>query len=127
MTIRLVSTTVSTRVVDRAPKGVPSKGDVLYVHSSLVNQVSQFGKPKGALVGHEYAIDTFLSATRARVKVQVTLPGGTLVVAGQINRPTSSPVLPVTGGTGTFANARGTCSESDGNKYAINVYRLRLP
>jgi dirigent-like protein len=127
MTIRLLSRVSSSRVVDRAPKHAWNKGDVVYIRSALRNQVAQFGKPKGALVGHDYAVDTFLSATRAKVTVQVTLPGGTLIVRGQVSQATSGGVLPVVGGTGRFAHARGTCSVRDRNRYSINVYRLQLP
>src|SRR5919204_6519967 len=90
MTVRLISKVTSSRVVDRPPKNEPSKGDVVYIRSALRNQVAQFGKPKGALVGHDYAVDTLLSATRAKVTVQVTLPGGTVRVKGQVTRATSS-------------------------------------
>ena len=128
MTIRLTSTVVSSRVVDSPPKQAPNKGAVVYLRDALRNQVAQFGKPKGALVGHDDYVGTILSATRATVKVRVTLPGGTLTVAGQIaNTGTTSGVFPVTGGTGRFARARGTCSVRDRNTYSINVYRLQLP
>jgi Dirigent-like protein len=127
MTIRLLSRVSSSRVVDRAPKHVANRGDVVYIRSALRNQVAQFGKPKGALVGHDYAVNTLLSATRAKVTVQVSLPGGTLKVKGQVSRATSGGVLPVVGGTGRFAHARGTCSVRDRNRYSINVYRLQLP
>ena len=127
MTVRLISKVTSSRVVDRPPKNEPSKGDVVYIRSALRNQVAQFGKPKGALVGHDYAVDTLLSATRAKVTVQVTLPGGTVRVKGQVTRATSSGLLPVVGGTGTFVNARGTCSAQERKSYSINIYHLRLP
>jgi hypothetical protein len=124
--IRLVSKTRTSRVVDRAPKHEIGKGDVVYLSSSLYNQVAQFGRPKGALVGHDRAVDTFLSATRARVTAQVTLPDGGLKVEGEVTRGTSVPVIQVVGGTGRYAHVRGTCSERDLKTGAINVYRLRL-
>ena len=128
MTIRLISRVVSSRVVDTPPKNVPNKGDVVYLRDALSNQVAQFGKAKGALVGHDNYVGTILSATRAKVRVQVTLPGGTLTVAGPIaNSATNSGIVPVVGGTGRFAHARGTCSVRDRGSYSINVYRLRLP
>ena len=126
-TIRLLSTVVSHRVVDRPPKTRANKGDVVYIRDVLRNQVTQFGKPKGALVGHDSAVFRLVSATRARMTAKVTLPGGTLTVKGQIIGTTSSGVIPVVAGTGAFAGARGTCSVRDGTGYSINVYRLRLP
>jgi hypothetical protein len=127
LTIRLVSKTQSSRVVDRAPKHEINKGDVVYALSFLYNQAAQFGRPKGALVGYDRALDTFLSRTRARVSVQVTLPDGGLKLAGEVSR-TTAPVIRVVGGTGRYAHVRGTCSERDPkNGPAINVYRLQLP
>ena len=128
LTIRLISRVASSRVVDSPPKNVPSKGDVVYLREALSNQVAQFGKPKGALVGHDDYVGTILSATRARVRVRVTLPGGTLTVAGTVaNTGTDNGVFPVIDGTGTFAHARGTCSVRDRGRYSINLYRLRVP
>ena len=135
--IRLISTDVmtSTRFVDGPPKNDP-KGNVVYVRDVLRNQVAQFGKSRGAIVGHDKRVDTFLSATRVRVTMQVTLPGGTLNVKGQVAltlkdaltrgwRPNG--VFQVVGGTGRFAHARGTCSVRELRRYWINVYRLQLP
>ena len=128
MTLRLIARVVSSRVVDSPPKNVPNKGDVVYLREALSNQVPQFGKPKGALVGHDDYVGTILSATRAKVRVRVTLPGGTLTVAGSIaNTGTNNGVVPVTGGTGRFAHARGTCSVRDRGSYSLTVYRLQLP
>jgi hypothetical protein len=47
MTIRLISTTASTKLlVDRAPKGTQSRGDVVRTKSVLRNAVAQLGRPR---------------------------------------------------------------------------------
>jgi hypothetical protein len=77
MTIRLISTTANIKVlVDRAPKGTASKGDVLWAKSILSNAVYQFGRPN---------VSTFTVAAppAGDVKVGATLPGGTIRVAGR--------------------------------------------
>jgi hypothetical protein len=135
--IRLISTGVmtSSRFVDGPPKNDP-KGNVIYIRNRLDNLVAQFGKPRGAAVGHDKAVYTFLSATRVKVTLRATLPGGTLNVKGQVTltlkdaltrgwRPYG--VFQVVGGTGRFAHARGTCSVRELQRYWINVYRLQLP
>lgn len=131
-TIRLVSTTVSLRpVVDRPPAGVASKGDVVRERSTLRNAVPQFGRAKGAVVGSDVGNYTVLSVNPSRVglKVTVKLPGGTLkgtaTIAGSV-----TPKIRVVGGTGAFANARGTGevrAYSGGPRGVLNIYRLQLP
>ena len=129
-TIRLVSITTKYRVlVDTARKGEPDAGDVVWARSTLRNAVPQFGKPKGAIVGSDVGTFTVVSGSVGDVKVAVTLPGGTLRTAGRI-RDNTVQVTRVTGGTGTYAGARGTCEVrpigASAHK-ASNVYRLRLP
>ena len=131
-TIRLVSTTVSLRaVVDRAPKGVPNKGDVVQERSLLRNAVRQFERAKGAPVGTDTATYTVVSANpvRMRMKLTVKLPGGTLRGTAQVMGNTSS-VIRIVGGTGNFANARGTGevrAQTAGAQSVLNIYRLQLP
>ena len=129
-TIRLVSTTVGLHtIVDRAPKGVPDKGDAVRAESVLHNAVRQFGRAKGAPVGSDVATYTVVSTqpTRMNVKLTVKLPGGTLrgrahVVGNAV------PVIRVVGGTRNFANARGTGTVRSGaGGRALNIYRLQLP
>jgi hypothetical protein len=132
LTIRLISTTTKYKVlVDRVPKQEVNKGDVLWAKSILRNAVAQFGRPKGAIVGSDVSTFTVVSATQGvgDLKAAVTLPGGTIRAAGRI-RGTRAQTIPVTGGTGTFANARGTGEvrslNASGDR-ALNVYRLQLP
>ena len=131
-TIRLVSTTVSlTTVADRAPKGRPSKGDVALERSLLRNAVRQFGRAKGAVVGSDTGRYTIVSLNPPLVtlKLSVKLPGGTLRATGR-SAGNSAPTIRIVGGTGSFANARGTGevrAQTGGAQGVLNIYRLRLP
>jgi hypothetical protein len=131
-TISLVSTTVNFRaIVDRAPKNTPSKGDVLREESILRNHVPQFGRGKGANVGSDVGIYTILSVRPVRMSVKVTakLPGGTLRGTATV-RGADTPTIRVVGGTGDFANARGTGEVRDHNGSrlgVLNIYRLQVP
>ena len=132
MTIRLVSKTVSSRVlVDRAPKDEPSKGDVQRAQLNLRNAVAQLGRPKRALVGTGVAVGSVTSLTPLRVRTELTakLPGGTIRAAGMYAAQ-SRLDLPVVGGTGAFAHAGGTLRVdgfSPDALTALMTYRLRLP
>jgi len=130
MTIRVLSITTQAKVlVDRAPKNVGSGGDVFWAKSVLRNDVAQFGRPKGALVGSDTSTFTLRSRTQVDVKATAKLPGGTIRVAGRIQGD-GPQAIRVIGGTGRFAKASGTCVvrnlSASGNR-ALNVYRLRLP
>src|SRR5262245_46520715 len=84
-TISLISTTVGARVLrDTAPKGTANTGDKIWDKSRLRNAVAQFGRPKGALVGSDVAVNTILSIEPARAKVAgtATLPGGKIRLEG---------------------------------------------
>lgn len=132
-TIRLVSKALTAKVTfDRPPKGSANKGDQVTVTSRLTNAVAQFGRPKGAVVGSDLAVITIVSysalSLRQRIRAAVKLPGGTIRIDGVTTE--SKRTVPVVGGTGAFARARGTCEirdlEPDGDP-ALNIYRLRLP
>jgi Dirigent-like protein len=129
-TIRLVSTNGTVKVlVDKAPKGQPGKGDVVQERTTLRNAVAQFGKAKGAVVGSDASIYTFLSPTVVNMKVTAKLPGGTLRSTARIEGSTL-PALKVVGGTGAFAGARGTGQVKKapaGVNGVLNIYRLQLP
>ena len=130
MTIRVVSITIGSKmIVDQDPKGVPSIGDTLRAKSNLRNDLPQFGKPKGALVGSDVATLTFESLTVGEVKVTAKLPGGTLRASGRVSHGRDArATIRVTGGTGVFAGARGTVSSTQLTRERdLNVYRLQLP
>jgi hypothetical protein len=129
ITIRLVS--ITTQVVARkdvAPKQRVSKGDVFWQRSQLLNAVAQFGKPKGALVGSDTGTLTVVSATAVHSTGTAVLPGGTIRFAGRASG-TSGSTIPVTGGTGRYAGARGELAlgplDARGARTS-NVYRLTL-
>ena len=133
ITVRLISTGYEGQtVVDRAPKHEVSKGDVIVATSFLRNAVAQLGRAKGAVVGGDSATFTVLTRTHADLRVEMSLPGGTLRAGGRV-RLGAVQTYAVTGGTGTFAHARGTgesralASKWGGGNRRLNVYRLRLP
>jgi len=133
LTIRLIVTPASSRfLIDHAPKAYPSKGDVLRETSTLRNAVVQFGRPKGAIVGRDTWITTIVIAPfgTASVKSTTSVPGGTIRGAGAVNFANTASTFRVLGGTGRYANARGTISlrNLDANgKRGLGVYRLQLP
>jgi hypothetical protein len=124
MVIRLKSVTVSTSIRDLPPKG-PSKGDVYSGRFRLLNVVRQFGLEVGAAVGTERSSLKLTSHTAAMVMGVVSLPGGTIVYRGEGSLGSSKPI-PVVGGTGRFAGARGTLAVGGGTS-PLNTYRLTLP
>jgi hypothetical protein len=120
MVIRLVSDTTSVRGRDVAPKG-PSVGDSVFSTSRLRNAVAQFGRARGAIVGSDRGTARLVSATRATVDGVASLPGGTLHFRGRLRS-----TIPVVGGTGRFAGARGTLrvTATSRRDTALNVYTL---
>ena len=127
LTIRVVSVSTVLREVDGAPKG-PSTGDRVIFRDTLRNAVRQFGKPKGAKVGSDRGVMTFTSANTARFDGSARLPGGTIRLKGDvIPLSENSLAIPVTGGTGRYAGARGVLVVGPGTKQALNVYQLKLP
>ena len=108
ITVRLISTGYEGQtVVGRAPKHVVSRGDVIVATSFLRNAVAQFGRAKGTVVGGEGATFNVLTSTHADLRVEMSLPGGTLRAGGRV-RLGAVQTYAVTGGTGRFAHARGT-------------------
>ena len=128
--IRLVSITTSARAQDLPPQGLGA-GDTIFTTSRLENAVSQLGKPRGAVVGHDRGTIRLTGPNAGAADGIATLPGGTIHFRGPI-RVVSAKVeqIPVVGGTGRFAGARGTLTttllSSDGVRSG-NIYRLTLP
>ncbi len=133
VTIRLIVTPADSRyLVDRAPKGFPNEGDVLRERSTLRNAVAQFGRPKGAIVGSDAWITTIVIPPfrKADVKATTTLPGGTIRAHGAVTAAQTTGTFRVVGGTGRYANVRGTISSRNLNangSRGLSVYRLQLP
>lgn len=132
LTIRLVSVKESDGwLKDGDPRGEPNAGDVFWVTSTLRNAVPQFGRAKGASVGSDVSNVRVVSTSPAvdDVTFVAKLPGGLLRGTGRV-REGRTDRIPVTGGTGKFAGARGVLESSrlDGNgDRSVNVFRLRLP
>ena len=123
LVIQVKSLPAGASASDKPPKGV-SKGDLLRSRSHLVNVARQFGKPAGARVGSDEARIVVTGARTGRVEGVATLPGGTIRFAGDIRLDSNAPI-PVTGGTGKYAHARGTLIVGDGDT-PLNTYHLRL-
>jgi hypothetical protein len=129
LSFRLVSVETSFRFVDRAPKGMLNKGDAMYVKDELRNGwADQFGRPRNAVVGSDSWVRLGLAKPGWElVRVKVTLPGGTLRLRA-LGQLSGTIVFRVVGGTGDFANARGTMKwQQRGNVPNLNDYSLRLP
>lgn len=126
LTIAVTSVSVSARQTDVLPKGT-SKGDTIAMRDRLLNAKAQFGRKKGAVVGSDHGTMTFTGPHTARFSGVVVLPGGTLRLDGNVVPVTNGLVIPVTGGTGRFAKAKGFVVVGHGDKTAPNTYVLTLP
>ena len=128
--IRLISTFDHANViVDREPLGAVSRGDVIVSFDRLANATGQFGRPKGARVGHDRGQFRYLSPTRMHIDGWTTLPGGRMHVRSMV-RPVRGGIvaIDVVGGTGAFAGARGTVTVTPYPTAArtLLVYRVQL-
>jgi len=123
--VRLTSVTLFNTPYDLAPSG-PSAGDRYVVKSRLLNAVAQFGKPKGAVVGSDQGTATLLSKIVVKSVGVARLPGGTIRFqgTGKLGARTS---IPVVGGTGDYAGARGTLAVASVGTAVFNTYTLKLP
>ena len=103
---------------DRPPTG----GDRFTETSALYRWTG--ARSKGPRVGHDRVLLTFVTGFGAKfthratvlVQAQVFLPDGTLMIEGYSDVPPDGPhtfVLPVVGGTGVYANARGSIEVRD--------------
>jgi hypothetical protein len=124
LVIQVKSVEAGTKLDDNPPQGI-SKGDRLHERSRLLNVKKQFGKPAGAVVGRDETLVTLIAGKTGRVAGTATLPGGTIRFGGVVRLDTP-PTIPVIGGTGRYAKARGTLIIGDGDS-PLNTYHLRLP
>jgi hypothetical protein len=124
LVIQVKSVAAGASADDKAPKG-PSRGDRLLERSRLLNVRTQFGKPAGALVGRDQALVILAGPRSGRIAGVATLPGGTIRFGG-VMRLDGVDSIPVTGGTGRYARARGTLFVGKGDT-PLNTYHLRLP
>jgi hypothetical protein len=129
LVIRLISEDAFVGAKDNPPKG-PGPGDTVSSKGVLRNQVAQFGKPAGAIVGRDRATYTIVSSSAYKIDAVATLPGGTIITRGRVRQVSSGAIAPIVGGTGRYAHARGTITGSSAGGTAtrsVNVYRLTLP
>jgi hypothetical protein len=126
LVIQVKSVTTGADATDKAPKG-PSKGDRFVQRSQLSNVARQFGKPAGAVVGHDIGTIVLRSARAGRATGVATFPGGTIRFQGVVRvTDTGAGSFEVVGGTGRYAKARGTLFVGTGDA-PLNTYHLRLP
>ena len=107
----------STPAAGVAANAAPSPGDRLFLVDTLYTW--NHGK-RGARVGHVESTLTFMSAfgrhgAAVEISGQMFLPGGSLFITGiaRVGQGPSHFTLPVLGGTGAYAGARGTIDLRD--------------
>jgi hypothetical protein len=123
-TILVTSVTIAAAAHDVKPTG-PSKGDSVSSRDHLLNAAPQFGRQTGVAVGSDSAVVTLSSAASATIEGRATLPGGTITISGPLTPLANGGlVMPVTGGTGAFADVRGTLTVGPGKDHVLNTYRL---
>jgi hypothetical protein len=131
-TLRFVDVSVGETPAFDAGVGEPRPGDRVYLHDALY---SWHGKTRGARVGRAEATLTFTSSfgpagASAEVTGQLFLRNGSIRAGGYVRlaEGPSSFDLPVLGGTGGFAGARGVLHvrdlDADGNRSAMTVRLL---
>jgi len=130
--IRVMSVELKLVVNDTKPKNAANKGDSITFHDRLLNPAPQFGMAKGVRVGSDRGTLTYTGPRSARFDGIATLPGGTLILRGQVySRREGGMAIPVAGGTGKFKGARGVllvdASSPKTPKRALNTYRLIFP
>ena len=74
MTIRLVSHTMQSKWLINKPPRQLSQGDVIGEWATLRNDVEQFGRPRGAVVGSLFRRTTNVSVTTTQVKITAKVP-----------------------------------------------------
>jgi Dirigent-like protein len=124
-TFTVTSVVLSAKSTDVPPKGT-SRGDTVVMRDRLLNAKRQFGRAKSARVGSDHGTMTFTGAHTATFSGVASLPGGTLRISGSVVPVSAGLVIPVTGGTGRFAGAKGYVLVGHGEKTALNVYTLTL-
>jgi hypothetical protein len=128
--IRLISTfDHATVLVDRDPYGAVSRGDVIVSFDRLANAAGQFGRAKGAHVGHDRGVFRYLSPTRMRIDGWTSLPGGRMHLRSLVRALRGGVVeIDVVGGTGALAGAHGTVTVTPYPTTArtLLIYRVRI-
>lgn len=108
--------------LDLGEKG-EGPGDMFLRRETLFNSQRQLGKGRGARIGHvDVQIIIFKPGT-IRLAGTFSFPNGTLEVGGSTSFARVS-VTPVLGGTGAYANARGTLEITQLRMSTRFVFRL---
>jgi hypothetical protein len=127
LTITVKSIADGSVVTDHLPKGL-GKGDEVVLTDKLVNVAFQFGLAAGAPVGSDRWTLAFTGPQAADLSGEAVLPGGTVSVSGHLELSGSSgSSAPVVGGTGAFANARGTMRQNRSGSTLVDTFVLTLP
>lgn len=130
LTIKILSRTQVAIPHDLTPKGRENKGDWISYKALLLTVGPLFGKKhKNQPVGFEAGTQTYTNATDARVRGKSTFPGqGTIRFRGKMKELRNGMIsVPVVGGTGKFAGAKGVLLIGPGQVQSVNTYRLRIP
>ncbi len=128
-TIRLISASPQVDDFNDTGKRGWSQGDTMVIRTSLVNDVPQFGKRKGARVGRSIVIFKFTSDTAADAFGTFWLPPGSLGFEGYFKKSRPVAYRAFGGGRGVWANARGTLTGKmlSGQDRELHVIRLSVP
>jgi hypothetical protein len=128
VTIQVTSLITMRQDHDRAPKGKVNKCDSVDFRDVLVNRKAQFGKKAGMPVAWDIGTVTYTSTTTTRITVKATFPKiGTITYSGPFVTKHGITVIPITGGTGGFAGARGTVIIGAGETKSPNTYVVTVP
>jgi hypothetical protein len=129
--IRVKSVQTFGHVVHNVPPASLSKGDVIVERDKLYNVARQFGKPVGALIGTDQATITLLAGNLATLTGSAVFPDGTVRFKATVHVLAAGPApIPIVGGTGRYAHARGSVTESNatgGTTTALNTYKIITP
>jgi hypothetical protein len=93
----------------------PQIGGRMFFQDVLYNHNPQFGKPAGARVGTAEIACTLVSNSHLECVITAHLPGGELVLTGSNPIRSHHSTFAITGGSGTYANARGATTATDLN------------
>lgn len=122
--IRVMSSPTSTQNISRPPSGL--ENNVVSGTSRLENVETQFGKPRGAVVGHDRFRFVFKTTRVAVGDVTAVFSVGALRCHGKLDVRRAS-ILRLSSGTGAFAGASGTCEAKPALQgRTLNVYRFRI-
>ena len=132
--LKLISVPLSaTRGPIVAKPGAPADRTPVLVLSevdTLRNGVTQFGRPRLAVVGNDRALLTRYRSGRTTISGIAQVPGGTVRFRGTLVRDPHDRLqsyVPVVGGTDRYAGCRGTLTVRDVPSLpgdAANIYTL---